>query len=45
MSYPIVANKYELSPLLTAEKMIEFRRRQGGLGNMSGAAQRGAVPV
>jgi len=34
VSYPIVPNKYELTPLLTAEKMIEFRRTQGGLGNL-----------
>ncbi len=41
MSYPVVPNKYELSPLLTAEKMIEFRRQQGGLGDLP--APRGAV--
>lgn len=34
MSYPILADKYKLAPLLTAEKMIAFRRRQGGLGDM-----------
>lgn len=41
MSYPIVPNKYELSPLLTAEHMIEFRRKQGGLRDL--AAPREAV--
>jgi uridine phosphorylase len=34
MSYPIYPDKYKLSAMLTAEKMIEFRRRQGGLGNL-----------
>ena len=33
MSYPIYPDKYRLPAMLTAEKMIEFRRQQGGLGN------------
>jgi len=41
VSYPIFADKYKLSPLLTAEKMIEFRRKQGGLGDLP--APRGAL--
>lgn len=35
MSYPIHPNKPQLTAMLTAEKMIEFRRRQGGLRNFS----------
>jgi uridine phosphorylase len=35
MSYPIYPDKYKLSAILTAEKMIEFRRKQGGMGNFS----------
>ena len=31
MSYPIHPDKHKLSAMLTAEKMIGFRRRQGGL--------------
>lgn len=31
MSYPIHPNKHALPAMLTAEKMIEFRRAQGGL--------------
>jgi len=34
MSYPIYPDKHKLPAMLTAEKMIEFRRRQGGLGNL-----------
>lgn len=34
MSYPILADKYKLKPLLDAERMIEFRRRQGGLKDL-----------
>jgi uridine phosphorylase len=34
MSYPIRPDKDKLSAMLTAEKMIEFRRRQGGLGKI-----------
>lgn len=33
MNYPIYPDKYKLPAMLTAEKMIEFRRRQSGLGN------------
>ena len=33
MSYPIHPDKHALPAMLTADKMIEFRRRQGGLGN------------
>jgi uridine phosphorylase len=33
MSYPIYPDKDKLAAMLTAEKMIEFRRKQGGLGN------------
>lgn len=33
MSYPIHPNKPQLTAMLTAEKMIEFRRTQGGLRN------------
>ena len=35
MSYPIHPNKPQLTAMLTAEKMIEFRRKQGGLGNVA----------
>ncbi len=34
MSYPILAEKYKLSPLLDAEKMIAFRRKQGGFADL-----------
>lgn len=34
MSYPIHPDKPRLPAMLTAEKMIEFRRVQGGLGNV-----------
>ena len=33
MSFPIFPDKPKLPAMLTAEKMIEFRRKQGGLGN------------
>jgi len=39
--YPIFPGKHKLTPLLSAEDMIEFRRRHGGLGNL--AAPRSAV--
>jgi len=32
MSFPIYPDKHTLPAMLTAEKMIEFRRKQGGLG-------------
>ena len=32
--YPIYPDKHKLSPLLSADDMIEFRRRHGGLGNV-----------
>jgi len=32
MTYPIYPGKHRLPSMLTAEKMIEFRRGQGGLG-------------
>ena len=35
MSYPIFPDKYKLPAMLTAEHMIEFRRKHGGLGNLS----------
>ncbi len=35
MSYPILAEKYKLKPLLDAERMIEFRRKQGGLADLA----------
>jgi uridine phosphorylase len=35
MSYPIYADKFKLPALLTAEHMIEFRRKHGGLKNIS----------
>src|SRR3989304_8534891 len=41
MSYPIFPDKYKLPVLLTAEHMIEFRRKHGGLGNLP--APNGAV--
>jgi uridine phosphorylase len=41
MSYPIFPDKYKLAPLLSAENMIEFRRKHGGLGDL--AAPRSAV--
>ncbi len=34
MSYPIVPEKYKLSPVLDAEKMIDFRRRSGALADL-----------
>lgn len=34
MSYPIRPDKPQLPAMLTAEKMIEFRRKQGGLGDV-----------
>lgn len=34
MSYPIHPDKHKLPAMLTAEKMIEFRRKQGGLRNV-----------
>jgi uridine phosphorylase len=34
VSYPILADKYRLTPLLDAEKMSEFRRKHGGLANL-----------
>jgi uridine phosphorylase len=33
MNYPIYPDKHKLAAMLTAERMIEFRRNQGGLGN------------
>jgi len=33
VSFPIYPDKHTLPAMLTAEKMIEFRRKQGGLGN------------
>ena len=33
MSFPIFPEKYKWPALLTAEQMIEFRRRHGGLGD------------
>ncbi len=41
MTYPILPDKYKLAPLLTAESMIEFRRKYGGLGDLP--APRSAV--
>jgi len=35
MSYPIYPDKYKLPAMLTAKKMIEFRRKQGGLRNLN----------
>lgn len=34
MSYPIHPDKYKLPAILTAEHMIEFRRKHGGLGDI-----------
>ena len=34
MGFPIYPDKYQLSAMLTAEQMIEFRRRQGGLAGI-----------
>ncbi len=34
MTYPIFPDKHKLEPMLTAEHMIEFRRKQGGLGDL-----------
>jgi len=34
MSFPIYPDKYKLPAMLTAEKMMEFRRSQGGLRNI-----------
>ena len=33
--YPIFPDKYKLTPLLSAEHMIEFRRKHGGLGDLA----------
>jgi uridine phosphorylase len=41
MNYPIFPGKHKLTPLLSAESMIEFRRRHGGLGDLP--APRSAV--
>lgn len=35
MNFPIFPEKYKLSAMLTAEQMIEFRRKHGGLGALS----------
>ncbi len=35
MSYPIFPDKYKLPAMLTADQMIEFRRKHGGLGSLS----------
>jgi uridine phosphorylase len=35
MSFPIFPEKYKWPALLSAEHMIEFRRKHGGLGNLS----------
>src|ERR1700690_1121711 len=35
MSYPIFHHKYKFPAMLTAEQMIEFRRKHSGLGNLS----------
>ncbi len=35
MSYPIFPDKYKLPAMLTAEQMLEFRRKQGGLGGLT----------
>ena len=35
MSFPIFPEKYKLPALLTAEQMIDFRRKHGRLGNFS----------
>ncbi len=34
MSYPILAEKYKLRPLLNAEQMIEFRRKEAGFADL-----------
>jgi uridine phosphorylase len=34
MSYPIFPDKHKLQPMLTAEHMVEFRRKHGGLGDL-----------
>lgn len=34
MGFPIYPDKYKLSAMLTADQMIEFRRRQGGLAGV-----------
>ncbi len=34
MSYPILAEKYKLPPLLDAGQMIDFRRKHGGLRSL-----------
>ncbi len=34
MGFPIYTDKYQLTPMLSAEQMIEFRRRQGGLAGI-----------
>jgi uridine phosphorylase len=34
MSYPILSEKYKLPSFLSAEQMIEFRRKHGGLGDV-----------
>ncbi len=34
MSFPIFPDKHKLQPMLTAEHMVEFRRAQGGLGDL-----------
>ncbi len=35
MNYPIFPDKYKLPAMLTAEQMIEFRRKQGGLRGLT----------
>jgi len=35
MSYPIFPDKHQLPAMLSADQMIEFRRRQGGLAGLS----------
>jgi uridine phosphorylase len=35
MTYPIFPDKHKLQSMLAAEDMIEFRRKQGGLGDLS----------
>jgi uridine phosphorylase len=34
-NFPIYPDKYSLTPLLSADDMIEFRRKQGGLGSIA----------
>jgi uridine phosphorylase len=41
MSFPLFPGKHKLQPMLTAEHMVEFRRKQGGLGDLP--APEGAV--